>query len=207
MPRIVAAQPKLAKASQPGRWARLASSKVLLISIAVHLLFAAGAGYIIVQNVAAKRKMTFTGGPPTTNPSKRALEHQVAMGKKKNMMSAPAQAKRITTTGLARVALPEMPAMPALTDVMPGRITELAARALALARRWRWTWQRSAEADQLLWAAGADEGWFSSWTSPARWCKAGKGPESGRFSRMKWIRHAWRRTHHPLRTGRVFARG
>lgn len=123
MPKIVAARPKLAKASRAGRWSRLASSKVLLISIAVHLLFGAGAAYIIVQNVAAKRKMTFTGGPPTTNPSKRALEHQVAMGKKKNMMSAPAQAKRITTTGLAKVALPEMPAMPALTDVMPTRIT------------------------------------------------------------------------------------
>src|SRR5688572_26659024 len=122
MPRIVAARPKVASASRPSRWGRLASSKVLLISIAVHLLFAAGAGYIIVQNVAAKRKLTFSGGPPTTNPSKRALEHQVALGKKKNMMSAPAQAKRITTTGPAKVALPEMPAMPALSDVMPARL-------------------------------------------------------------------------------------
>ena len=104
------------------RWQRLASSKVLIGVILVHMLFGVTAGYIYVARYAGKRKMTFTGGPPTTNPSQRALEHQVAMGKKRNMMSAPAQAKRITTTGLAKVALPDMPAMPALTDVMPARM-------------------------------------------------------------------------------------
>jgi len=115
-------QPKTPKAPKASLWTRMGSNYVLLISIAVHLLFGGVATYIVVQNIGAKRKMTFAGGPPTTNPSKRALEHQVAMGKKKNMMSAPAQAKRITTTGLAKVALPDMPTMPAMTDVMPTRI-------------------------------------------------------------------------------------
>ncbi len=100
----------------------MASSKVFLISVALHLLFGVGAGYIIVQNIAAKRKMTFSGGPPTTNRNTRALEHKVAMGKKKNMMSAPAQAKRITTNGLAKIALPDMPSMPSATDAMPNRM-------------------------------------------------------------------------------------
>ena len=104
------------------QWQRVASSKVLIGVVLLHLLFGVTAGYIYVARYAGKRKMTFSGGPPTTNPSQRALEHQVSMGKKRNMMSAPAQAKRITTSGLAKVALPDMPAMPALNDVLPSRM-------------------------------------------------------------------------------------
>ena len=111
-------------------WQRVASSKVLIGVVLVHLLFGVTAGYIYVARYAGKRKMTFSGGPPTTNPSQRALEHQVAMGKKRNMMSAPAQAKRITTSGLAKVALPDMPAMPALNDVLPARMAGMGGMGL-----------------------------------------------------------------------------
>src|SRR6187455_3367305 len=105
-----------------GLLASLTGGKVLALVIGLHLVAGIGAGYVIVSQYAAKRKMTFTGGPPTTNPSQRALEHKVAMGKKRNVMSAPAQAKRITTTGLAKVALPDMPALPSAVDVMPSRM-------------------------------------------------------------------------------------
>jgi hypothetical protein len=47
--------------------------------------------------------------PP--NHSERAIEHKVQLAKKQSTMSAPAM-KRIVSTGLARVTLPEMPAMP-----------------------------------------------------------------------------------------------
>ena len=89
---------------KPGLWQKMSSSKVLVISIVVHLIFAAGATYLIVQRVQLKRKMTFQGGPPAVNASKRALEHKMSLGKKKAVMSAPAQAKRIMATGLAKVA-------------------------------------------------------------------------------------------------------
>src|SRR5207244_9901796 len=62
---------------------------------------------ILVQRYQANRKLTFKGGPPSPNPSTRALEHKVQMAKKQSTMSAPSLAKRITTTGLAKVALPE----------------------------------------------------------------------------------------------------
>ena len=55
--------------------------------------------------------MPFVIGRPS---STRALEHKVQMAKKQSTMSAPSMAKRITTTGLAKVSLPEMPAMPKL---------------------------------------------------------------------------------------------
>jgi hypothetical protein len=106
-----------------GLLASFTSGKVLALVIGLHIVAGIGAGYIIVSQFQAKRKLTFSGGPPTTNASQRALEHKVAMGKKRNVMSAPAQAKRITTSGLAKVALPDMPAMPSATDVMPGRMS------------------------------------------------------------------------------------
>ena len=95
------------------RW-KFFGGKFLVISVIAHLLFACGAAYYVVQRYQANRKLTFKGGPPSPNPSTRALEHKVQMAKKQSTMSAPAIAKRITTTGVAKVALPEMPAMPKL---------------------------------------------------------------------------------------------
>lgn len=92
-------------------WKRF-GGKFLIISIAVHVLFGMGAAVFVVQRYQANRKLTFKGGPPSPNPSTRAIEHKVQMAKKQSTMSAPALNKRITTTGLSKVALPEMPAMP-----------------------------------------------------------------------------------------------
>ena len=112
----------LSRSTKPGLWQRMSSSKVLVISIAIHLIFAAGATYLIVQRVQLKRKMTFQGGPPAVNASKRALEHKMSLGKKKAVMSAPAQARRIMSTGLAKVALPDLPSLPSATDAVPNRM-------------------------------------------------------------------------------------
>ncbi|MGZ5019896.1 MAG: hypothetical protein ACXWAV_05675 [Chthoniobacterales bacterium] len=98
---------------QRRRWSwKEFGGKFLVISIAVHLLFAAAAAVWVVQRYQATRKLTFKGGPPSPNPSTRALEHKVQMAKKQSTMSAPTLNKRITTTGLSKVTLPEMPAMP-----------------------------------------------------------------------------------------------
>ena len=107
---------------KPSFWQRATSSKVLMLSIAIHLVFGAAATYFVVQRIQMKRKMTFEGGPPTINPSQRALEHKVSLGKKKAVMSAPAQAKRIMSTGLAKVALPELPSLPSATDAVPNKM-------------------------------------------------------------------------------------
>src|SRR5207244_13264763 len=102
------AQPVSETRETTRRWiATILGSKFLVISIAVHLLFGVGAAYWVVQRYQANRKLTFKGGPPSPNPSTRALEHKVQTAKKQSTMSAPSLAKRITTTGLAKVALPE----------------------------------------------------------------------------------------------------
>src|SRR5436309_2493732 len=97
-----------------GRWAKLLGGRFLIISVAAHLLFASVAAYVVVQRYQAARKLTFKGGPPSPNPSTRAIEHKVQLAKKQSTMSVPRMEKRITTTGLSKVSLPEMPAMPKL---------------------------------------------------------------------------------------------
>ncbi len=106
-------------------WHKIIASKILLISILVHFLAGVGATYYVVQISRANRKNTFQNGPPTVKANSRALEHQVSMAKKKNTMSAPAQAKRITTAGLAHISLPEMPSMPTATEITPNKMSGL----------------------------------------------------------------------------------
>ena len=100
------------------------SGAFLLASVAVHLLLGVGAVYWVVQKIEAKRKLQFASGPPTANPSKRALEHKVSLQKKKNAGGSPAQARRIAVTGLAsKITLPEMPAVPTTsTQLVAGRM-------------------------------------------------------------------------------------
>jgi hypothetical protein len=107
------------KQKEPGmlsrwwNWERT-SGKFLIISIGAHALFGIIAAVLVVQHYQGARKLTFKGGPPSPNPSTRALEHKVQMAKKQSTMSAPAMAKKITTTGISKVSLPDMPAMPKL---------------------------------------------------------------------------------------------
>lgn len=96
--------------------------RFLIISIAAHLLFGMVATYMVVQTIQAKRKLTFKAGPPSPNPNQRAIEHKVSMAKKQSTMSAPVQAKRITTTGISKVALPAMPTMPGVNAAAPGKM-------------------------------------------------------------------------------------
>jgi hypothetical protein len=100
------------------------SASFLTVSISLHLILALGAGYWVVQRIEAKRKLQFAAGAPTANPNKRALEHKVSLQKKKNAGGSPAQAKRISVTGLAaKITLPEMPAVPTTsTQFVAGRM-------------------------------------------------------------------------------------
>ena len=103
-------------------WQKLFASKIILLSVAFHFLLGVGATFYIVQTIQAKRKVVFQGGPPSPNRSTRALEHKVSVAHRKKTMSAPAQAKRIATTGFSKISLPEMPHMPGATEIIPGKM-------------------------------------------------------------------------------------
>jgi hypothetical protein len=100
------------------------SGAFLLASVCVHLLLGVGAVYWVVQKIETKRKLQFASAPPTANPSKRAMEHKVSLQKKKNAGGSPAQARRISVTGLAsKITLPEMPSVPTTsTQFVAGRM-------------------------------------------------------------------------------------
>ena len=105
----------MATAATATTWKRRAwlSSPALIVSVVLHLFFAGGAAYYVVSRYTAERKLTFQGGPKSPNPSERALQHRVQVEKRMQSQSVPAAVpKRVLTTGLAKVTLPEMPDLP-----------------------------------------------------------------------------------------------
>ncbi|HEX8281105.1 MAG TPA: vWA domain-containing protein, partial [Chthoniobacterales bacterium] len=106
--------PTIAPAPAPRRLRRWAFSPFLIVSVALHLLFAGGAAVWVVSRYSASRKLTFQAGPKSPNPSEQALQHRVQMEKKMSTQSLPAVPKRVLTTGLSKVELPPMPEMPAM---------------------------------------------------------------------------------------------
>jgi len=93
-------------------------SPVLIVSVVLHLLFAGGAGYYVVTRYSTARKLTFQGGPKSPNPAERALQHRVQM-QQKTQSPLTAVPKRVLTTGLSKIALPEMPSLPGAKDATP----------------------------------------------------------------------------------------
>lgn len=124
-PTKLAPQPPAVPSSPKKVKRKLFSGSFLVVSIGLHLVLGLGAGYWVVQQIAAKRKLQFSSGPPTASPSKRALEHKVSLQKRKNAGGAPAQARRISVQGLAsNITLPEMPTMAtSSTQVVAGRMS------------------------------------------------------------------------------------
>ena len=84
---------------------RKASGGSLLLSIGIHAIIILIGTYLVVSQVAEDRKISFGGGD---RHQAAELQHKVKM--KTRPASAPAATKRITTTsGIAKVALPDMP--------------------------------------------------------------------------------------------------
>lgn len=109
-------------------WSRILERKFLFISIVLHVLFGLGATYYIVQKQAppAAKQMTFKAASPTgDNANRRALEHKVTMAKKK-AGGAPPQATRLSTAGLSKVSLPELPPISRNRAVVPNMPSGLA---------------------------------------------------------------------------------
>ena len=123
----------VAPARKKSLWQKVWNNKFLFYSILAHVLFGLIATALVVQTITAKRKLTFQGGPPSPNPSHRAMEHKVQMAQKQKTMSAPAQAKRITSTNsLAKVSLPSMPAMPTSNAVTPSKMAGMGGTGVGL---------------------------------------------------------------------------
>lgn len=122
-PKVVkAAKPKPVGPQGPTLWQKLMTRKFIVVSILLHVIFFLVAGYFVVsrQTVGGKKKFIPPGG---AEQARAGAEHKVSLGRKQSTMSAPEQAKRVTTnSALAKVALPEMPELPsATTEVFANR--------------------------------------------------------------------------------------
>jgi hypothetical protein len=103
-------------------WAQVVRRKWLWGSVAIHgalaLVFAIWK--LAPGELPAKKFMKPGGG---AEAAQQGSEHTAALGKKQSVMSAPEQARRVTTTSsLAQIALPDMPMLMAQsTEIFPNR--------------------------------------------------------------------------------------
>src|SRR5688572_3561175 len=103
-------------------WQKILQRKWLFGSIAFHVVLGIVATVWIVSNESVTRKKFMKPGN-AAEAARQGSEHKVSLGRKQSTMSAPEQAKRVTTnSAFAKVALPEMPELPsATTDVFANR--------------------------------------------------------------------------------------
>jgi hypothetical protein len=113
---------RAAKARVP----RAPVSYLFFVSVIVHVFFGVVAAFFVVQNIQTKRKLTFQEGPPVVNATHRAIEHKVSMVQKKRTGGAPPQSRRIVSTGMSSISLPEMPRMPAANLMSPSAMPGMA---------------------------------------------------------------------------------
>jgi hypothetical protein len=95
-------------------------------------LLGIGATYLVIQTVTVKRKVTFTAPPPSSNPAMHSVEHQVQMAKKQQSMQQPMPSRRIISTGISNVVLPDIPAMPDMPQADPQKMQGLSIPGLNL---------------------------------------------------------------------------
>ncbi len=92
----------------------------LVVSVLAHVLFGVGATYLIVEHFQKKHVNFHATEPPAPHTE---VEHKVQMTKRNNVESAPPDLKRIVTTAISPVALPDVPVSTADTEMEPSPIS------------------------------------------------------------------------------------
>jgi len=104
------------------RWFAYFGANTLALSILLHILFAVAATYLIVEHFVPKHINFHAAEPPSPHTE---VEHQVQMAKRNNVESAPPDIKRIVTTDVSAITLPEPPEIPTTDDANPSPMTGL----------------------------------------------------------------------------------
>ncbi len=116
------AVPPVGEGGRRTLWQKIATRRFLFFSFLFHVLLGIGFWHWHYQSEETARKKFMAPGAGA-DAARQGAEHKVSLGRKQSTMSAPEQAKRVTTnSAFAKVALPEMPDMPsATTDVFANR--------------------------------------------------------------------------------------
>lgn len=103
-------------------WQRILNKggSFLVISILFHVVLLLIAATYVVQTIAAKEKLKFTGKKTLGSAGQKSLEHKVQTAKRSHAMSAPAAATRITSTASnVKVAIPDAPVSSVTSNALP----------------------------------------------------------------------------------------
>jgi len=100
-------------------WDRVVDGRFLFLSILVHFLFVTCATVWVVQKYYAKPRIEFKGGQKGASQSTRVMEYKVSLAKKNRVSLSPVQVQRVTTEGLSKVNIPEMPATSSMNEISP----------------------------------------------------------------------------------------
>jgi von Willebrand factor type A domain len=106
----------------------------LFVSVGVHLVFLLGASYFVVSRYTAARKLTFSAGPKSPNPTERALQHRVKL-QERSKIAPPPSTKRVLSTGRAKIILPPLPSLPASKEAGPAPLLPAAGNAVTFGTR------------------------------------------------------------------------
>jgi hypothetical protein len=102
------------------RWLLGFSGSSLAIAIFLHVLFGIGAAYWIVEHFQKKHVNFRSTAAPAPNTE---VEHKIEMSKKNTVDSAPPDLKRIVTTDVSPVILPDVPEVPQTDEIIPTTIS------------------------------------------------------------------------------------
>jgi hypothetical protein len=97
-------------------WLALFGGGTFWISVLLHVFFGAVATYVVVEHFTKKHIDFHATEPPAPHTE---VEHKVEMAKRNNVDSAPPDLKRITTTDLSPISLPDVPDTPKVSDATP----------------------------------------------------------------------------------------
>jgi hypothetical protein len=109
--------------SEPGRRRRkfaAFSRNALILSILAHISFGFVATLFVVEHFE-KKQVTFHAAPPQQQAEE--IEHKVQIAKKSSSDSAPPDLKRIVTTSVSNIQLPELPQVPQNEEIEPSEMS------------------------------------------------------------------------------------
>jgi len=98
------------------RWFAYFGLNSLGLSILLHLLFGIGAAFLIVEHFQKKHVNFHATEPPAQHTE---IEHKVELAKRNNVESAPPDLKRIVSTDVAAITLPDPPEVPTTDEPDP----------------------------------------------------------------------------------------
>jgi hypothetical protein len=92
------------------------------VSVLIHVFLGVIAAYLIVEHFQG-RHHNFEAAPPVNQAKE--IEHKMEVAKKRDPGGAPPDLKRITSTAISDITLPDVPVVPDVDDVSPSPISGL----------------------------------------------------------------------------------